>query len=147
MTLLIFNSWLHRVICKTWANYYEFVGECISFHSETWSFDNLTQVPWYICFTEHLKFASIFYNLQLVGTDHCAFNSTQKAYGIDDFRKIPNGVNGNKLMVPYIYDTTHSLCYYVGSFVTIWLLNFSLLDQHQMQALKRECMWFGIQWW
>ncbi|KAL9260518.1 Dihydropyrimidinase-like protein [Drosera capensis] len=32
--------------------------------------------------------------LQLVGTDHCGFNSTQKAFGIDDFRKIPNGVNG-----------------------------------------------------
>ncbi|KAF9593705.1 hypothetical protein IFM89_024643 [Coptis chinensis] len=33
--------------------------------------------------------------LQLVGTDHCTFNSTQNALGIDDFRKIPNGVNGN----------------------------------------------------
>ncbi|CAN6443317.1 unnamed protein product [Victoria cruziana] len=32
--------------------------------------------------------------LQLVGTDHCTFNSTQKAHGLDDFRKIPNGVNG-----------------------------------------------------
>uniref|UniRef100_A0A453T3K5 Amidohydrolase-related domain-containing protein n=1 Tax=Aegilops tauschii subsp. strangulata TaxID=200361 RepID=A0A453T3K5_AEGTS len=32
--------------------------------------------------------------LQLVGTDHCTFNSTQKAFGSDDFRKIPNGVNG-----------------------------------------------------
>jgi hypothetical protein len=31
--------------------------------------------------------------LQLVGTDHCTFNSTQKAFGSDDFRKIPNGVN------------------------------------------------------
>lgn len=34
-------------------------------------------------------------NVQLVGTDHCVFNSTQKAMGINDFRKIPNGVNGN----------------------------------------------------
>ncbi|KAH0987723.1 hypothetical protein GBA52_014900 [Prunus armeniaca] len=33
--------------------------------------------------------------LQLVGTDHCTFNSTQKALGIDDFQKIPNGVNGS----------------------------------------------------
>ncbi|KAF9622357.1 hypothetical protein IFM89_031160 [Coptis chinensis] len=31
----------------------------------------------------------------LVGTDHCTYNSTQKALGIDDFQKIPNGVNGN----------------------------------------------------
>ena len=45
-----------------------------------------------------------FTNLQLVGTDHCAFNSTQKAFGIDDFRKIPNGVNGNHTMVMDICD-------------------------------------------
>ncbi|GMP80486.1 hypothetical protein CsSME_00035566 [Camellia sinensis var. sinensis] len=32
---------------------------------------------------------------RLVGTDHCAFNSTQKAFGIDNFRKIPYGVNDN----------------------------------------------------
>lgn len=35
--------------------------------------------------------------MQLVGTDHCTFNSTQKAFGVDDFRKIPNGVNGARL--------------------------------------------------
>ncbi|KAI7845659.1 hypothetical protein COHA_000773 [Chlorella ohadii] len=32
--------------------------------------------------------------LQLVGTDHAVFNSTQKAVGRHDFRIIPNGVNG-----------------------------------------------------
>ncbi len=32
--------------------------------------------------------------LHLVGTDHAVFNSTQKAAGRDDFRRIPNGVNG-----------------------------------------------------
>lgn len=32
--------------------------------------------------------------LDLVATDHAVFNSTQKAAGKDDFRKIPNGVNG-----------------------------------------------------
>jgi hypothetical protein len=53
----------------------------------------------------HLRTISLFvshathYNLQLVGTDHCVFNSTQKAFGIDDFRKIPNGVNGNKNVI------------------------------------------------
>jgi len=36
---------------------------------------------------------------QLVGTDHCTFNSTQKGLGIDDFRKIPNGVNGKSTVV------------------------------------------------
>ena len=32
--------------------------------------------------------------LEIIGTDHAPFNSTQKAAGKGDFRKIPNGVNG-----------------------------------------------------
>ncbi|KAG2674672.1 hypothetical protein I3760_13G148300 [Carya illinoinensis] len=43
--------------------------------------------------------------LQLVGTDHCSFNSTQKALGIDDFRKIPNGVNGIEERMHLVWDT------------------------------------------
>ncbi|XP_017983632.1 PREDICTED: dihydropyrimidinase [Theobroma cacao] len=43
--------------------------------------------------------------LQLVGTDHCVFNSTQKAFGIDDFRKIPNGVNGIEERMHLVWDT------------------------------------------
>lgn len=43
--------------------------------------------------------------LQLVGTDHCSFNSTQKAFGIDDFRKIPNGVNGIEERMHLVWDT------------------------------------------
>ncbi|PQP96686.1 dihydropyrimidinase isoform X2 [Prunus yedoensis var. nudiflora] len=43
--------------------------------------------------------------LQLVGTDHCTFNSTQKALGIDDFQKIPNGVNGIEERMHLVWDT------------------------------------------
>ncbi|XP_042508710.1 dihydropyrimidinase-like [Macadamia integrifolia] len=43
--------------------------------------------------------------LQLVGTDHCTFNSTQKAFGIDDFRKIPNGVNGIEERMHLVWET------------------------------------------
>ncbi|CAA0833514.1 Dihydropyrimidinase [Striga hermonthica] len=43
--------------------------------------------------------------LQLVGTDHCTFNSTQKEMGIDDFRKIPNGVNGLEERMHLVWDT------------------------------------------
>ncbi|TGZ58535.1 hypothetical protein CRM22_009574 [Opisthorchis felineus] len=32
--------------------------------------------------------------LETTGTDHCVFKTEQKAMGKDDFRKIPNGVNG-----------------------------------------------------
>ena len=38
--------------------------------------------------------------LQIVATDHCAFNSSQKAAGLRDFRKIPNGVNGIEASCP-----------------------------------------------
>ncbi|GAB2218430.1 hypothetical protein Droror1_Dr00001653 [Drosera rotundifolia] len=43
--------------------------------------------------------------LQLVGTDHCGFSSTQKALGINDFREIPNGVNGIEERMHMVWNT------------------------------------------
>jgi dihydropyrimidinase len=33
-------------------------------------------------------------SLQVLGSDHCVYGSAQKEFGKDDFRKIPNGING-----------------------------------------------------
>lgn len=43
--------------------------------------------------------------LQAVGTDHCPFMFEQKAQGINDFRKIPNGAGGveHRLALLYTY--------------------------------------------
>lgn len=43
--------------------------------------------------------------VKTVGTDHCPFNLSQKAAGIDDFRKIPNGAGGveHRLELLYTY--------------------------------------------
>eukprot|EP01066_Platyproteum_vivax_P015427 Platyproteum_vivax@DN6821_c0_g2_i1.p2 len=43
--------------------------------------------------------------LSLVGTDHAVFNSTQKAQGRHDFRKIPNGVNGLEERLAVVWDS------------------------------------------
>ncbi len=46
--------------------------------------------------------------IQTVGTDHCPFNYDQKAFGQDDFRKIPNGAGGieHRMSLLYSYGLT-----------------------------------------
>lgn len=44
-------------------------------------------------------------SLQLVGTDHAAWNSTQKRFGRHDFRRMPNGVNGIEERLHVVWDT------------------------------------------
>jgi dihydropyrimidinase len=41
--------------------------------------------------------------IQTVGTDHCPFSFDQKAFGRDDFRKIPNGAGGIEHRMPLLY--------------------------------------------
>ena len=43
--------------------------------------------------------------LDIVATDHCPWNSTQKRAGIHDFRAIPNGVNGIEERMHITWDT------------------------------------------
>ncbi len=42
-------------------------------------------------------------SLQVVATDHCAFTTDQKRYGVGDFRKIPNGTGGLEDRLPMLW--------------------------------------------
>ncbi|WP_313601406.1 dihydropyrimidinase [Rhizobium sp.] len=42
-------------------------------------------------------------SLQCVATDHCAFTTDQKRYGLGDFRKIPNGTGGLEDRLPMLW--------------------------------------------
>ncbi|MEN9894492.1 MAG: dihydropyrimidinase [Pseudomonadota bacterium] len=46
-------------------------------------------------------------SLQVVATDHCAFTTTQKRFGINDFTKIPNGTGGLEDRMPMLW--THGV--------------------------------------
>ncbi|MGB1921209.1 MAG: dihydropyrimidinase, partial [Candidatus Puniceispirillaceae bacterium] len=42
-------------------------------------------------------------SLQVVATDHCAFTTEQKRYGVGDFTKIPNGTGGLEDRMPLLW--------------------------------------------
>lgn len=42
-------------------------------------------------------------SLQVVATDHCAFTTDQKRYGVGDFTKIPNGTGGLEDRMPVLW--------------------------------------------
>jgi dihydropyrimidinase len=42
-------------------------------------------------------------SLQVVATDHCAFTSKQKRFGVGDFTKIPNGTGGLEDRLPVLW--------------------------------------------
>jgi dihydropyrimidinase len=42
-------------------------------------------------------------SLQMVATDHCAFTTEQKRYGLGDFTKIPNGTGGLEDRLPVLW--------------------------------------------
>lgn len=46
-------------------------------------------------------------SLQCVATDHCAFTTDQKRFGLGDFRKIPNGTGGLEDRMPLLW--THGV--------------------------------------
>jgi dihydropyrimidinase len=46
-------------------------------------------------------------SLSVVATDHCAFTTEQKRYGVGDFSKIPNGTGGLEDRMPMLW--THGV--------------------------------------
>src|SRR3546814_8512155 len=42
-------------------------------------------------------------SLQVVATDHCAFTTEQKRFGVGDFTKIPNGTGGLEDRLPVLW--------------------------------------------
>jgi dihydropyrimidinase len=42
-------------------------------------------------------------SLQVVATDHCAFTTKQKRFGVGDFTKIPNGTGGLEDRIPMLW--------------------------------------------
>ncbi|MDR3494952.1 MAG: dihydropyrimidinase [Ancalomicrobiaceae bacterium] len=46
-------------------------------------------------------------SMQVVATDHCAFSTEKKRFGIGDFRKIPNGTGGLEDRIPVLW--THGV--------------------------------------
>ena len=42
-------------------------------------------------------------SLQVVATDHCAFTTKQKRFGVGDFTKIPNGTGGLEDRLPVLW--------------------------------------------
>lgn len=41
-------------------------------------------------------------DIDTVATDHCPFQQSEKDWGLEDFRKIPNGCSGVETMYPYM---------------------------------------------
>jgi dihydropyrimidinase len=58
--------------------------------------------------------------LQIVGTDHAVFNSSQKAMGAHDFRKIPNGVNGIEERLHVVWETMVSFSVASACLCLLW---------------------------